>query len=308
MKSILALAGVLCLLTVAATRPCLAAEPWADSKLPVRDGLELWLDAPRLPAAYEANTSSPPRAGGGVAVWYDASVRKRDAAQDAPGRRPAFRTDLVPGQAVPVVAFDGRDDGLLCQLAGLALRDFTVFVVAAPFSNAGTFRGFLSANERGKNDYHTGINVDLGGGGSGEWARVNVEGRGFSGERDLLADDASFAFGTFHALALSSAAGRSEVSLRVDGKFQGSRPRQGGETLRPDELRVGYRFANPTPAGGDIGFLDGAVAEVLVYDGVLADAELRSVEEYLAEKHAALLALKGVPQRPVVQMLVPGFT
>jgi hypothetical protein len=131
--------------------PTPAAEKWADPALPVTQGLEIWLDATRLPAAYEANGTSPPRAGGTVAAWYDASGHHRDATQDAPGRRPAFRTDLAKdysSDGAAAVAFDGRDDGLLASVAGLDLHDFTVFVVAAPFSNGGTFRGFVSLNER----------------------------------------------------------------------------------------------------------------------------------------------------------------
>src|SRR5688500_12623174 len=123
-----------------------AAEKWADPKLPVTEGLELWLDAARLPAANEANGVSPPRAGGGVSVWYDASGRKRDARQDGPGRRPQFRTDLATVSAAPAIVFDGRDDVLVSDITGVDLRDFTVFVVASPYAG-GVFRAILAANE-----------------------------------------------------------------------------------------------------------------------------------------------------------------
>src|SRR5690349_2000056 len=36
------------------------AEPWADPKLDVRDGLRMWLDASRQPAAAEAMKASVP--------------------------------------------------------------------------------------------------------------------------------------------------------------------------------------------------------------------------------------------------------
>src|SRR5205085_8278804 len=131
-----------------------AAEKWADPALPVSDGLELWLDATRLPAAHEANGISPPRPSGAVSVWYDASGKHRDARQDAPAKRPVFRVDLAAAPA-PVVQFDGRDDTLVADVTGLDLRDFTVFVVGSPFSNAGMFRAMLAANQRGQNDYTT---------------------------------------------------------------------------------------------------------------------------------------------------------
>lgn len=291
-----------------------AAEKWADARLPVAEGLEVWLDATTLPAASGANGVSPPRAGGGVGVWYDGSGKKRDARQDAPGKRPQWRVDLAEPQAdfgelsrVAVIQFDGRDDTLVAEVAGLNLRDFTVFVVGAPFSNQGMFRALLAVNERGKNDYTTGINIDLGPGGSGAFEQVNVEGRGFSGARDLLSDGASFPFGTFHVLALTSNAG-GQVRLVADAKPQAERPRT-GDPITPDELRVGARWANPGPNNaGETGYFDGAFAEVLVYRRKLSDADRAKVERYLRDKHAPLLALKGVPSRPPVQMLVPGFT
>ena len=283
-----------------------AAEPWADPALPVTDGLELWLDATRTPAASEANALASPRPGGALYAWHDGSGHKRDARQDGPGRRPVWRTDLASGPASPVVQFDGRDDVLVADVTGVDLRDFTVFAVAAPFSS-GAFRAVLSTNERGQNDYTTGFNVDLGTGGGDAFRKLNVEGRGFSGEKNLLKDGTSFPFGTFHTLCVTSAAG-GQTSLRVDGAAQSDRPRT-ADPIRPDEFRVGARWCNPAPdRSGENGYLDGAVAELLVYRRRLSDEERGKVEQYLRAKHKPLLALKGIPPRPPVQMLVPGFT
>ena len=300
-----ALSLVLVLMSLPSPAP--AAEKWADPNLPVADGLGLWLDATRIAAAAEAGGASPPREGGAVSVWHDGSGTKRDARQDAPGRRPVFRTGMTGTRAAPVVQFDGRDDGLLADVPGIDLKNFTVFVVACPFSNRGAFRAMLSTNVRGQNDYTTGFNIDQGNAGTGRFDRVNVEGRGFSGERDLLFDQASFPFGTFHVLALTSDAGDA-VRLAVDATPQATRPRGAGP-IEPNELRVGCRFANPAPGrDGETGFFDGAIAEVLVYDRALTDDERAKVGKYLRHKHAPLFALKGVPPKPPVQMLVPGFT
>src|SRR6266567_1907114 len=43
------------LLALACGSQLLAVEPWADAKLPVTDGLELWLDAGRIDEAAKAN-------------------------------------------------------------------------------------------------------------------------------------------------------------------------------------------------------------------------------------------------------------
>ena len=279
------------------------AEPWADPAMPVTNGLEFWLDATRVPQASGANAASPPRTGGALAAWHDASGRKRDARQDAPGRRPVF-AEVGAKQPAPVVQFDGRDDALVADVDGIDLRDFTLFIVAAPYSNQGLFRAMFAVNERNQNDYTTGINVDLGPGGSGAFEQVNVEGRGFSGARDLMNDGASFPLGTFHTIALSSAAGQ-QVGLHLDGSMHSQRPRT-ADSIRPQELRVGSRWANPGPNNpGETGYLDGAIAEVLLFSRKLPDDERAKVEQYLRAKHAPLFEIKGLPPRPPVQVLVP---
>src|SRR5437868_1942474 len=180
-----ALGLVACLVVTSTVR---AAEKWADPRLPVPDGLDVWFDATTLAAASEADGSSPPRAGG-----------------------------------------------------------------------------------------------------SGAIEQLNVEGRGFSGARDRLNE--SYPFGTFQVLSLSSCAGES-VKLFADAKPQAERPRT-GDSIRPDELRVGARWANPgADKNGETGYLDGAIAEVLVYHRRLSDDERAKVEQYLTAKHAPLLALK----------------
>ena len=296
-------AAIVCLLSCSRLY---GAEKWADPRLPVSEGLEVWLDATTLAAATEANGASPPRAGGAVATWFDASGTKRDARQDAPGKRPVYVPDRGSPKA-PVVQFDGRDDAVLADVDGLDLRDFTLFVVASPYSNQGLFRAMLAVNERNQNDYTTGINVDLGPGGSGSFETVNVEGRGFSGVKDLLNDGASSPLGTFHTVALSSSAG-GNVALSFDGAKHAQRPRT-ADPIRPHELRVGARWANPGPNNpGEMGYFDGAISEVLVYSRRLSDEERTKVEQYLRAKHAPLFEIKGLPPRPPVQMLVPGFT
>ncbi|MBM4003969.1 MAG: hypothetical protein FJ295_11900 [Planctomycetes bacterium] len=59
--------------------PLAATEPWIDRRLPVSEGLELWLDASTIPAAAAANghVVPPPNPGSRlappIAVWHDGS-------------------------------------------------------------------------------------------------------------------------------------------------------------------------------------------------------------------------------------------
>jgi putative heme-binding domain-containing protein len=85
-----------------------------------------------------------------------------------------------------------------------------------------------------------------------------------------------------------------------------------------DELLVGarhYTLGGPPEARG---FLDGDIAEVLVYDHVLSAEDRTAVERYLAAKYGTIAPLplpsadRGKPlvrvqEPPPVQVLVPGF-
>src|SRR5262249_33355987 len=102
--------------------------------------------------------------------------------------------------------------------------------------------------------------------------------------------------------------------LFLDGKSARSRDRQAG-TMLLDEITLGARFYTNEPEPGQVrGFLDGDVAEVLLFDRVLDDAEREKVRAYLARKHAGLTeAMRSAPASrvvadpPAVQMLPPGF-
>ncbi|HUE74854.1 MAG TPA: LamG-like jellyroll fold domain-containing protein, partial [Pirellulaceae bacterium] len=288
---------------VAANSLSWGVEPWADQRLKVTDGLELWLDAT------QADSSSGGR-------WKDASGHRRDLTQDAQPRQPKWVSDLVPGKEASVLRFDGQDDSLLLAGPQKDYRELTLFVVAAPKSNLGGFRALLAMNKQGVNDYTSGLTLDLHAFPSLNFSLLNLEGRGFGGAADLLTGD--HPLGTFHVLAATLTPGKAGVKLFVDGKLNGQRDRA-DEPLRADELRIGVRhYSNTADPTFDQGFFEGDIAEVLVYDRLLSDTERNEVEKYLAAKHAELLKLlpelarEGKPLVPVkdppaVQMLVPGF-
>src|SRR5688572_6116212 len=90
------------LLVLFGSQAATAAEKWADPKLSVQEGLQLWLDASR------ASGSESPPADGRVAAWRDASGRGRHLAQEAADKRPLA---IKVGEAA-IVRFDGLDDHL----------------------------------------------------------------------------------------------------------------------------------------------------------------------------------------------------
>lgn len=299
-----------------------SAEPWADARLPVAEGLQVWLDATRENAA-RAAAKQPPLAEGSdrVDVWHDASGHGRHVVQESAESRPRFHAD----KDATAVRFDGIDDALANTGWGADLDELTVIVAVAPRANAGDWRGFLSLNRHGANDYQSGLNVDLGPGQTRRWETLNVEGPGFGGAVDLYArefeddPDPAVEFGPLHVLAVTTKDGKNGVRAYLDGKPLRRRDRTPG-TLRADRLTIGGRFFNNAGVASTYGHIEADFAEVLIYDRVLTDDERAKVEKYLAEKHVVLaktplprLGLEAGGHRlvsvdsPAVQMFVPGF-
>ena len=289
-----------------------APEPWADPRLPIHAGLVLWLDAEKINPARAAAGLSKIANDAPVDHCPDASGSRRDLVQAASDSRPAYRHT----SAGAVLRFDGRDDFLSVNNVRGEWADAMIFLVASPRANPGRYRGLVSANRTGFNDYVSGFNLDLGNSASPGLTSLNVEGAGFRGERNLLKQSAPF--GTFHLFGVQIGAGKGAVRAFLDGAIQGRRDRT-AEGLRIDQLTVGARcYSSEGKPPAVASFFDGEITEVLIFDRVLPDAERDAVTRYLATKHAALLAaapaggqwkpLVPVKDPPLVQMLVPGFT
>jgi putative heme-binding domain-containing protein len=311
---VVALVGISAgLLGSATTQP--KAEAWSDAALPVKEHLSLWLDVARQPAAWTANQKAEIVSGDLVDVLYDASGNLHHFLQPLKDAQPRF----LGATASAAVRFDGTNDHLTCSTAAPPLKEFTIFIVAAPRSNEGTFRAFLSAHDTGKNDYQTGFNVDMGSlntGGDG-FNFLNFEGRGFVGQVNLL--NQLVHFGKLSTYSITSAPGKSGTQVFLNGKMTGQRDRA-DEAVSIANLILSARcYSNEAAPPYVSGFLDGDVAEVLLYDRVLSQEKRRSVEEYLSKKHektqAVLSAANEVGQPvkrlespPQVQMFVPGFS
>ncbi len=294
-------------------------ERWADPKLKVIEGLELWLDAGRLNPARQAQEQPALKSGDMLEVWPDASGHGRHVRQPAKTSQPQL---MQVGEAW-VVRFDGHNDHLRLTELNRSLDALTVFLVAAPHDNPGDFRAFLAANAKDKRDYETGFTIDMSAGATAQFDQLNVEGRGFGGARDLL--NTTSPFGTLHLLEAVVNPDKKRVQLFFDGKPAGERPFE-PEGLHPrlamEEITVGARYYTNGPGPQQVrGFLQGDIAEVLVYNRVLTEQETKQVRQYLEAKHAKLketlpatlkLPVAGQPlvrvaDPPPVQMLVPGF-
>ncbi|MDR3619485.1 MAG: ThuA domain-containing protein, partial [Paludisphaera borealis] len=292
-----------------------AIEPWAEPALPVQNGLIVWLDAGRQASARVARNAPAALPDTPLAFWNDGSGTRRDFLQ----RRSESQPVLVVSAGRSVVRFDGKDDYL--ELAGLNrdLSETSVFIVAAPATNLGGFRGFFAANAQGRNDYTSGFTIDLGPAPSSRFDALNVEGKGFSGFFNVL--DTPRGFGEFATIETILNASPANVATTLDGRPQKPRERR-VENLPIDELTLGARFySNDARPAFVQGFFQGDVAEVLVYDRSLPDAERAAVAGYLAAKHRGLTdavrasaptgeerPLRTVDDPPPFQTLAPGFS
>lgn len=289
------------------------AEPWADERLPVHEGLQLWIDAAQQTAARQVQGEGAVSDGTPLSIVYDASGRGRHLVQEDEDARP--RIAAVPGGHV--LRFDGGDDHLRWTGGENAFAEMTVILVGTAYSNPGGFRAFLAANRKGANDYESRITIDQGSPGTPRFSRLNVEGRGFQGEQDILSGDSDF--GAVHVLTVTTAPGPKGTKLYVDGQLSGERDRSPGQVAM-NEVTLGARYYGHGRPPQVTGHLEGDLAEVLVFNRVLSESERQNIEEYLTEKHQQLLETKlerPAPAEgkrlvrvecPPVQMFVPGFT
>jgi putative heme-binding domain-containing protein len=289
-----------------------AAENWADPKLPVTKGLEVWLDASTQDAARKAGNLPPILSGQPVPLWLDGSGNHRDLAQKVGSSQPTFHSQ----DGYSSLRFSG-DRFLSLARLNRSYKEITIFVVAIPFANPGEFSAFLALNQTNKNDYVSGLTIDQGPGHSARFQTLNIEGAGFGGAVNLMKEGVDF--GAMQRLCITSTIGASGTKLHFNGKLAGQRHRDESR-LWMDQLTVGARFYNNGGPANTRGFLEGDISEVLIYDRVLSDDERQQVEKYLVSKYgesrkiaipqrsAAGKPLVTVSQVPPVQMFVPGFT
>jgi putative heme-binding domain-containing protein len=217
-----------------------------------------------------------------------------------------------------VVQFDGVNDFLQKPGTGVECDEATVILVAAPLANPGAFRAFLATNREQQNDFTSGLTIDQSHASTQRFEVINPEGRGFQGARDLMSD--AHDFGTWHTITVTAAVGEKGTTLHIDGGLNGTRERTASK-ISLDQLTVGARCHNFGAPAVVQGFLEGGIAEVLIYGRALDAAERERVESYLKQKHEPLWEAKleraafaaggkrlvSVPCPPV-QMFVPGFT
>jgi hypothetical protein len=258
-------------------------QPWGDTQLPVTRGLVHWFDASAINRWRSARGEPQLSDNQPLGSWPDSvdsasHAGQRDAAQQPRYRKAAER---------PYVEFDGADDYLVATQPSRRTRSWTAMLVVRPNHNQ-DWPGLLSANAPGKNDYQSGMNIDLMHQPRDAFESIMVEGTGYPGVINLMRE--SHPFGQFFIVTVRSRPGAEGVSLRINGRPQASRKRP-DSTIDYSELTVGARYwsNDPQTPPYNRGFFDGAIAQVLFYDRALGESEMVANEVFLWESNRPLL-------------------
>ena len=217
-------------------------------------GLQLWLRADRLEYAD----------GQQVKTWPDSSNFSRRVSQGILNRRPVYKINAIDGQSV--VRFDGND--LLLTDDTFSLDDFTIYVVFKDDAN-------LRPSERLiDHDRANGLWLGRTHSAAHQWGGGVKQGSAPYG-----------VFGTF-----SGGSAHTMTAMRAGTNH----------TIYRNGVQVATQSVATTPTssekiaiGGKVDetnsseWLNGDIAEVLVYDRALSSAEREKLDEHFAAKYGA---------------------
>jgi hypothetical protein len=194
--------------------------------------------------------------GPAVRFWLDQSPLKNHAVEGVVAKQPQLVSAALGGKAV--LAFDGIDDSLDLLARLVHSQQFTLVLVGK--SKGSGFREFVS-----------------------NWDVSNTLTSVFFGQADStlrFTDDffsaGSFAEDTYAIFAAVSSS--SDARTYLNGVLAAAK----ASALSARDLTTTWRIGTQ---GGAYEFLDGAIAEVLVYDRALPDAERRALELVLKKRY-----------------------
>ncbi len=243
--------------------------------------LVLWLDA--------SDRSTLTLDSSGLVSDWSSRAGSGRAFSSSGAQRPRYVPDGVGGRSS--VRFDGTDDILRDTGFRRSAVDWTLFIALGLRSNDGGFRCLFAANQTDRNVYVSGINLDLGGGSTSSFDVLNLEGIQHEGQSSLKEEPAAFGA---HVVSVVRGAGRAVAF--VDGIVEGERT-SSDVAASLEEVRIGGRnYANPPGRLPlvESGFLDGDIAEVLLYGAALGDDERAGIEAHFLEKYGT--AVVRIPE------------
>ena len=220
--------------------------------LPVTDGLVLHLDASSVTGIAD---------GGGVGTWSDLSSAGNDAVQSASGYQPVYIASSVEFNSNAVVQFDGTDDWMQLPSTTVSVGSFTAFVVAK-YDHINSNQ-YIIAGQDGSGDDRFRFAIDAGSSAVFEYRAGNSGYKAITSTANL----------DVHIFAMTSA---------VEGFLDGLSL---GETSNTSsEFPAAFNLGSYNRGSKD--FFSGYLAEVVIFNRVLTNAEQNQIGVYLESKYA----------------------
>jgi len=254
-------------------------------------GLQLWLDASDAGSLYDATTGgSLVAADGGVARWEDKSGNARHATQSTSANRPARKTAVQGGK--DVLRFDGSNDSLSIPNSTATFKflhsaDSTVFVVFKSGTTANPGHEFYAILYTDSSET-TQVGYGLG----TSDASPNNDAIALSVSRGVSGTSVVYASAN-NAFPSNVFGVASFVTKPTDGVASNRAiyRRNGGSAVASNTATNGVSTAN-SQANLTIGnvaatfsyYLNGDIAEIIIYDSALSSTSRAAVETYLLAK------------------------
>jgi hypothetical protein len=233
---------------------------WA---LPIENGLVMHLDA---------SSESGVGDGGSVATWHDQSTAGNDATQPTTENQPVFVASDPNFSGFPVINFDGTNDWMSLPSTTMTVGDCTVFAAARFGRLSGQTLGnrqYIMAGQDGGGDDRIRFQMDHNND-DNPFYTYRIGNTGWADMRVTPVDTET------HIFAITST---SEGYLDINNVASATN----GSTENPTAFGLGSYNR------GEKDFLEGDIAEFIVYNRVLSSSEVDEMNNYLYDKY-----IKGI--------------
>ncbi|HVV71673.1 MAG TPA: LamG-like jellyroll fold domain-containing protein, partial [Verrucomicrobiae bacterium] len=225
---------------------------------------------PKLVAWFKADALAGVADGSPVSKWPDASGNTNDASQVNLSQRPVYASKAL--NDLPVIRFSGTNSSFLAFTRPVQ-DDFTIVCVFQSTQGVGTGTQFYQGAGLVNGEVPNVVN-DFG-------TSLNANGQILAGTGNpdvTLASAPGFNDGQPHVVTFSRVRATGALSLFVDGVLQGMTVGSKLSLTAPPRLVIGAQQT-------ELNFLNGDIAEALVYDAALSDADRATVEGSLECKY-----------------------
>ena len=225
----------------------------------VEGNLALWLDAANLNGVSNTGVND----GDAISSWMDLSGNENHAIESDTSKMPTIDNDVFNN--MKSIKFDGSDDQLKLTQRALLGKNYTLFIVAQS----------LAANQESGSlltQYNSAYNSGIGRGGFYSYQdKVGFWMGGYSGKYT------SPIYGVADPFIMTATNDDNTVDVFVNGDVRSSEGGISVTTPIDQDTYIGQQLGVNEP-------LNGSISEIIVFDSVLTDSQIMSIQAYLANK------------------------